>query len=109
AWDQDVVGAMVHAATDGPPGIFNLTGDGALTVRELAGIMGKKTITVPPWLLKFGLWVGRAIGATAHGAEQAKFLQYRPVLLNTKLKEVFGYTPKYTSREAFEAWFASRP
>jgi UDP-glucose 4-epimerase len=109
AWDQDVVGAMVRAATDGPPGIFNLTGDGSLTVRELARIMGKKTITLQPWMLKLVLWAGRAVGATAHGSEQAKFLQFRPVLLNTKLKEEFGYTPKYTSRQAFEAWLASRP
>jgi UDP-glucose 4-epimerase len=107
AWDQDVVGAMVRAATDGPPGIFNLTGDGSLTVRELARIMGKKTVTVPPWALKLGLWAGRAVGATAHGSEQAKFLQFRPVLLNTKLKQEFGFTPTHTSRQAFEAWLAS--
>jgi UDP-glucose 4-epimerase len=107
-WDQDVVGAMVRAATDGPPGIFNLAGDGALTVRELARIMGKKTITVPAWMVKLGLDIGRAVGATAHGSEQTKFLQYRPVLLNTKLKEQFGFTPELTSRQAFEAWVAAR-
>ncbi|MHA6670169.1 NAD-dependent epimerase/dehydratase family protein [Homoserinimonas sp. A447] len=108
AWDQDVVAAMARAATDGPPGVYNLTGDGALTVRELARLMGKKTVTVQPWMLKLGLWAGQAIGATAHGPEQAKFLQFRPVLLNTKLKQEFGYTPKHTSRQAFEAWLASR-
>jgi UDP-glucose 4-epimerase len=109
AWDQDVVGCMVRAATVGPAGMFNVAGDGALTVRELARIMGKKTLTVPVWVLKVGLWAGKVVGATAHGPEQAKFLQYRPVLLNTRLKQVFGYTPQYTSRQAFEAWFASRP
>jgi UDP-glucose 4-epimerase len=109
AWDQDVVACMVRAATDGPAGIFNVAGDGALPVRELAKIMGKKTVTVPAWLLKVGLWAGKAVGATAHGPEQAKFLQFRPVLLNTKLKQAFGYTPKYTSRQAFEAWMASHP
>lgn len=108
-WDQDVVGCMVRAATDGPAGIFNVAGDGALTVRELAKVMGKKTYTVPAWLLKLALWVGKAVGATARGPEQAKFLQYRPVLLNTKLKQEFGYTPKYTTRDAFEAWFAAHP
>jgi UDP-glucose 4-epimerase len=109
AWDQDVVACRVRAATDGPAGIFNVAGDGALPVRELAKIMGKKTVTVPAWLLKVGLWAGKAVGATAHGPEQAKFLQFRPVLLNTKLKQAFGYTPKYTSRQAFEAWMASHP
>jgi UDP-glucose 4-epimerase len=109
AWVDDVVACMVRAATDGPAGIFNVAGDGALSVRELAKIMGKKTLTVPAWALKAGLWAEKTVGASARGPEQAKFLQYRPVLLNTKLKQEFGYTPKYTSREAFEAWVASRP
>ncbi len=108
AWDQDVVACMVRAATDGPAGIFNIAGDGALTVRELAKIMGKGTITIPAWMLKLSLWVQKAVGASSRGPEQAKFLQYRPVLLNTKLKEEFGYTPKLTSRQAFESWAASR-
>ncbi|MEX1077938.1 MAG: SDR family oxidoreductase [Homoserinimonas sp.] len=107
-WDQDVVACMVRAATDGPVGTFNVAGDGALTVRELAQVMGKRTLTVPSWLLKAALWAGNVVGATPHGPERTKFLQYRPVLLNTRLKEEFGYTPRYTSREAFQAWFASR-
>lgn len=107
-WDQDVVACMVRAATDGPAGIFNVAGDGALTVRELATILRKKTLTVPAWVLKLGLLVGKTVGMSAYGPEQAKFLQFRPVLLNTKLKQQFGYTPEYTSRQAFEAWAASR-
>ena len=30
--------------------------------------------------------------------------RYRPVLDNRKLKERFGYVPRYTSRAAFLAW-----
>ncbi|MDQ2700536.1 MAG: epimerase, partial [Actinomycetota bacterium] len=39
--------------------------------------------------------------------DQTDFLQYRPVLDNRRLKEEFGYTPQYTSREAFAAWLAA--
>lgn len=46
---------------------------------------------------------------TAYGPEQTKFLQYRPVLDNTRLKEQFGFTPCHTSREAFEAWRVAHP
>jgi len=36
------------------------------------------------------------------------FLRYRPVLDNTRLKQVLGYRPAKTSREAFDAYLAVR-
>jgi UDP-glucose 4-epimerase len=52
--------------------------------------------------------VGRALGVSRYGPEQIDFLRYRPVLLNTALKERFGYVPKKTSAQAFEAFVAAR-
>lgn len=108
-WVDDVAGAMARAATDGPPGIYNVAGDGRLTVHELAARLGKKTLTVPAGLLAFGLRVGRAVRLTVHGPEQVGFLRYRPVLANDALKAEFGYTPSKTSAEAFEAYLATHP
>lgn len=108
AWDADVVACMVRAAIDGPPGIYNLAGDGALPVREVAAILGKKRLTVPAWLLKTVLWVGNRFGLTTFAPEQVKFLQFRPVLDNSRLKQSFGYTPTKTSREALIAWRTAR-
>jgi UDP-glucose 4-epimerase len=45
---------------------------------------------------------------TQYGPEQLDFLRYRPVLLNTKLKTVFGYQPTYTSAEVFEIYREAR-
>lgn len=109
AWVDDVAAAMARAATDGPPGIYNVAGDGRLTVHEIAARLGKRTLTVPPWALAAALRVGRALRLTVHGPEQAGFLRYRPVLANTRLKEEFGFTPSHTSAEAFEAYLASHP
>lgn len=109
AWDDDVVACMVRAATDGPAGIYNVAGDGALPVREVAQVLGKKRLVVPAWLLKVVLWFGHSFGMTGLGPEQVKFLQYRPVLLNTRLKQEFGYTPRKSSREALQAWLAAHP
>ena len=103
-WDTDVAAIMQHAVTDYPAGIFNVAGDGAMTVDEIADALGKPTLAIPERALRAGLAVGKRLGVTAYGPEQTKFLQYRPVLDNTRLKEVFGYTPSYTSAEAFEAW-----
>jgi UDP-glucose 4-epimerase len=52
--------------------------------------------------------VGKLLRLTRYGPEQLDFLRYRPVLLNTALKERFGYVPAKTSAEAFEAFVRAR-
>jgi UDP-glucose 4-epimerase len=108
-WVDDVAAAMARAATDGPPGIYNVAGDGRLTVREIARRLGKPVVAVPAGLLGLGLRVGRALHLTVHGPEQVGFLRYRPVLANDALKDRFGYTPAKTSAEAFEAYLETHP
>src|SRR6478609_5049705 len=107
-WDTDVVAIIQQAVTGPVTGVFNVAGDGALTITEIAGLLGKPVLTVPEPVLRAALAVGKRLGLTAYGPEQTMFLQYRPVLANDRLKDVFGYTPSRTSREAFDEWRRSR-
>jgi len=107
-WDQDVVGAILHALHGGPPGIYNLAGDGAMTIHAIAARMGKRCRVLPASLLQAALWIGRRLGLTRYGPEQLRFLRHRPVLDNRRLKQVFGYLPRKTSAEAFDVWWAAR-
>lgn len=108
-WVDDVAAAMVRAATGAPAGIYNVAGDGALTVPEIANRLGKPLLTVPAWALTAALWIGRALRLTEHGPEKVRFLRYRPVLANDRLKRDFGFTPTRTSAEAFEEYLATHP
>lgn len=108
-WVDDVAGAMARAATDGPAGIYNVAGDGRLTVREIAARLHKPVVAVPASVLGLALRVGRALRLTVHGPEQVRFLRYRPVLANDALKDDFGYTPRLTSAQAFEAYLDTHP
>ena len=107
-WDQDVVGAILHALGDGPPGIYNVAGDGALSIHDIAARMGKRCRVLPPALLQSALWLGKRLGLTQYGPEQLRFLRWRPVLDNRRLKEVFGYRPRKTSAEVFDFWWKTR-
>jgi UDP-glucose 4-epimerase len=107
-WDTDVVAIICRAVTSPVTGIFNVAGDGTLTVDEIAARLGKPVLTLPEPLLRAALAVGRRLGLTAYGPEQTVFLKHRPVLANDRLKTVFGYTPTRTSAEAFEAWRTHR-
>jgi UDP-glucose 4-epimerase len=101
-WDQDVVGAIEHAIFSGRDGIYNVAGDGALSIQEIAARLGKRCLTIPPGLLRAALALAHPIGLSRYGPEQVDFLRYRPVLDNRRLKEVFGYRPKLSSAEVFE-------
>jgi UDP-glucose 4-epimerase len=107
-WDTDVVAVIERAVTGSVTGVFNVAGDGALTISEIADLLDKPVLTVPEPVLRTALALGSRLGLTRYGPEQTMFLQYRPVLANDRLKEVFGYTPSRTSRQAFDDWCGSR-
>jgi len=103
-WTKDLARILLRAATDGPPGIYNVAGDGALGTRDLAASLGKPVRWLAPSLLKLALGIARPLGLSRYGPEQVRFLQFRPVLDNTKLKTRFGYVPEKTSAEVFDLW-----
>jgi len=107
-WDMDVVGAIIKGLFDNQTGIYNLAGDGTLTMREMAAMMGKPYLPLPPSLMSAALRVLKKLGFTRYGPEQVNFLRYRPVLSNRQLKGEMGYTPAKTSREVFEYFLEAR-
>jgi UDP-glucose 4-epimerase len=107
-WDQDVVGCLLQAIGSDKTGIFNVAGDGVLTIHEIAAKLGKRCLVLPPGLLRFALRVLKTFGLTQYGPEQLDFLRYRPVLDNTRLKTEFGYVPKLTSAQVFDLYLKAR-
>jgi UDP-glucose 4-epimerase len=102
--DQDVVGAILHGVDSPNSGIFNVAGDGKLSIFEIAARLNKRCLVLPAWLLKSALWLLHKLALTQYGPEQLDFLRYRPVLDNRQLKEQFGYVPRLSSAEVFEVW-----
>lgn len=103
-WDADVVECIVRGVFGDATGIYNLAGDGALSPREIAARLRKPYLPLPAGLVAAALAVLWRLGRSPYGPELVKFLRYRPVLSNRALKERFGYTPRKTSREAFELY-----
>lgn len=108
AWDEDVAGAILHGLAKGRNGIYNLAGDGVLTLSEIAELLGKPCVRIPPGLLHAALALLHPIGLTRYGPEQVDFLRYRPVLDNRRLRAEFGYQSRWSSRSAFEHFARAR-
>ncbi|MFC6635374.1 SDR family oxidoreductase [Microbulbifer taiwanensis] len=104
-WDRDAIRAIQFGVQRSADGIYNLAGDGALTPAEIARLLGKPLRKPPVWLVKLLLGIGYFLHLTDRQPGQVMFLQYRPVLLNRRLKEELGFVPEKTSAEAF-SYFA---
>lgn len=100
-WDEDVLAVLERGIDTDAIGAYNLAGDGALTLEEIADRLGKPLLRLPVWVVRAGLQVQRWRGRPV-GPEQVAFLRYRPVLSNRRLKEQFGYTPRRTSAEVLD-------
>jgi len=100
--DADVVAALAQAVRDGRDGVYNLAGDGTLGLRAIADRLGKPYLAIPPVLLKAALWLLNLLGLTQLRPQHVKFIQYRPVLDNARLKSAFGYVPKLDAAAVFE-------
>lgn len=109
-WDEDLARVLERAAL-GPgavTGVFNVCGDGALSMTEIARRLRKPLLRLPAAPTRAALALLRPLRLSRYGPEQVRFLRYRPVLDNTRLKRDFGYTPEKTSAQAFDAFLACR-
>lgn len=106
--EDDVAGCLLHGVLTGRTGVYNLTGDGVLTLREIAHAMQRPYLAVPEEILRGALDLLHRAGLAATGGEQLLFLRHRPVLANERLKRELGYVPRQTSHEVFEAYRRER-
>ncbi|MGM0577743.1 MAG: NAD-dependent epimerase/dehydratase family protein [Myxococcota bacterium] len=106
--DADVVTCLAEGVHGEQTGVVNLTGDGAMTLREIAAAMERPFVPLPAEVLRKGLGVLDRLGVSPYGPEQVMFLQYRPVLDNRRLKEAFPGLPTQASRQVFERYRATR-
>jgi UDP-glucose 4-epimerase len=107
-WDRDVVACLRKGALEDATGIYNLAGDGVLSLAEIARRIGKRYIALPAGAIRAALRLLQPLGLSPYGPEQVDFLRYRPVLSNEKLKSEFGHTPHLTTSEVFDLYWQSR-
>jgi UDP-glucose 4-epimerase len=105
--EQDTVGVLLRA-TMGPAvhGTFNVAGDGVVLLSQAIRIAGKPPLPIPEPLVGS---VAELLGRTVDfSPEQVRFLQYGRVADTTAACEQLGFSPKWSSLQAFEDFAASR-
>lgn len=105
---DDVAAALESAALGiGPPGMYNLAGEGELTISDLAAELGWHSVPVP----------GPAVAATAEVVARTPFLPHevawiealrRPVLMDTsRARTELQWRPRHDARETLRQTVAA--
>ncbi|WP_410649685.1 NAD-dependent epimerase/dehydratase family protein [Amycolatopsis sp. cmx-4-54] len=104
AHTEDVADAYRRCALQDVKGAFNIAADPVLDTRALARIFGAKPVKVPASFVRRALaaaWSLHLIPATPGLFEAVLHL---PVMDCTRAREELGWTPRYSSEDAIEAF-----
>ncbi|HEY4716800.1 MAG TPA: SDR family oxidoreductase [bacterium] len=108
--EDDVVNATVAALEKGKAGIFNLAGDGTLTLEECVKMAGGIVVRLPKFIVYIMasiLWDLR-IPLIRSSAGVLEYLEHSWITDNSRLKNDLGYQPKYTSSEAYLSFLKAK-
>jgi UDP-glucose 4-epimerase len=100
--ENDALRGLLLATTGPPVGIVNVAGDGIITVQQAARLAGRPVVPVP--LSASGLlarFVRRA-GLADFSPDQMQYLAWGRGMVTTRMREVLGLEPQFTTRTAFE-------
>ncbi len=98
---DDLLEVLRHSIAQEVHGTFNVAGDGILMLSQAARRLQRPTVAMP------GVAVGnlgyflRSARVADFSPEQLSFLTYGRGVDTTRMREVLGFTPRFTTAEAF--------
>lgn len=105
---EDALAVLQRAVTHDRRGRFNVAGDGVITLGQAIHRAGRVPLPMPaPVIAPISKFV-RGAKLVDFGAEQLRYLNFGRVVDTTKLRNEFGYTPRWTTREAFDDYVRGR-
>ncbi|OHU99875.1 SDR family oxidoreductase [Mycobacterium talmoniae] len=106
--EQDALGALERATMAGKPGTFNIGASGIIMMSQAIRRSGRIPVPVPG----FGLWavdsLRRANRYTEINREQLDYLSFGRVMDTTRMRDDLGYSPKWSTAEAFDDYLRGR-
>jgi UDP-glucose 4-epimerase len=104
--ETDAVEVLRLATVTARPGIVNVAGAGAVTLSQIARRAGRVRVPVPRSALGLAGSLVRNSGLLDVRAEESRFLNFGRVVDITRLRDEFGYTPRYSTSETVDEYLA---
>jgi UDP-glucose 4-epimerase len=99
--EQDLLAVLQHAAVTDVAGTFNVAGDGILMLSQAVRRLGRTSVPLPPFAVGGVGSVLRSARLADFSPEQLSFLTYGRGVDTTRMREVLGFEPRFTTAEAF--------
>jgi UDP-glucose 4-epimerase len=106
--EDDAVAVLVKAAMEDHPGTYNVAGAGMLYLSQCIRLAGRAALPVPQPLVAGLANVARRSRRADVSSDQLRFLLLGRGVDTTRLREDFDFTPRFSSRAAFEDFVRRR-
>ncbi|HZA10838.1 SDR family oxidoreductase [Mycobacterium sp.] len=106
--EQDALGVLERATMAGKAGTFNVGADGVIMMSQAVRRAGRIPLPLP----RSGIWaidsLLKATRGTEVAREQMDYFSYGRVMDTTRMRTELGYSPKWTTAEAFDDYVRGR-
>jgi UDP-glucose 4-epimerase len=106
--EEDGLAVLERATRENLPGVFNVAADGVLLLSQAIRRAGRVPLPVPTIAVGPMGRVLRGARLVDFSPEQMRLLNFGRVVDNTKLREQFGFTPRWTTTQAFDDFVRGR-
>jgi UDP-glucose 4-epimerase len=100
--EDDAEEVLYRATREEHPGIFNVAANGVLLLSQAIRICGTIPLGIPVPFALLAASAVRRLGLIDFPSDQVQFLVYGRVADNQRLKDVFGFTPLFSTPAALE-------
>jgi UDP-glucose 4-epimerase len=106
--EEDALAVLERAATESLPGVFNVAADGVLLLSQAIRRAGKIPLSVPSPAVGPVSRIFRGARLVDFSPEQMRFLNFGRVVDIGRLSRQFGFTPRWTTTQAFDDYVRGR-
>jgi nucleoside-diphosphate-sugar epimerase len=111
--EDDVGQALLRCVVaDGPPGAYNIAGDGIVTAADVVRELGFTPITVPAGIVQGAARAAVSVPLPSFAPPAAEWVEAasHPAIMDTgKARRELGWEPKYTGLEALRQTLGREP
>ena len=106
--EEDGLAVLERATSENLPGVFNVAADGVLLLSQAIRRAGRVPLPVPTVAVGPLGRLFRGARLVDFSPEQMRLLNFGRVVDNTRLREQFGFTPRWTTTQAFDDYVRGR-
>ncbi|MCY7340328.1 MAG: NAD-dependent epimerase/dehydratase family protein [Pseudonocardia sp.] len=106
--EEDALAVLERSSSHDIPGVFNVAADGVLLLSQALRRAGRIAIPVPATAVGPVSRIFRSARLVDFSPEQMRLLNFGRVVDNSRLRHQFGFTPRWTTMQAFDDYVRGR-